>query len=472
MTRLQAIICGTTHSRSLADGRRDQDHQPRRAGQASRAVFADRTREGRERAGVHRGAARLRQGREHRRRGRLRRAVRSGLRERRGGAQGRRRRLSQRGAIHDLSRALSGRAEIQGVPAARVSPVLSERGLPAEHAGDGRPPGGRAVSAGSPDGGGALRRRAMIRYRCAWLAVCSVLLCAAGGAAAQSYPQRPVRLIIPAPAGGPTDVPGRLIADGLSGLLGQRFVVENRVGAGGLLAGEFVARSEPNGYTLLYANTSVLAVNPALQGSNMPYDPATAFAPIGFVSNSPQLLVANPKLPYRSVQELVAWAKSNPGKLNFATAGVGTLPHLTYELFRMETGIQALNVPYAGGAPALTAVIAGQADVLFDLMRTRIRSGKLRALAITGASRDPELPDIPTLAESGYPAVTSTSGTGIVARLNSKLNELIELPETQAKMKSFGLVPRSGPPEEFGAWAAQERQRWTRVVKESGAKAD
>ncbi len=293
---------------------------------------------------------------------------------------------------------------------------------------------------------------------CAALAAASMLVCTAREDAAQSYPQRPVRLVVPAPAGGPTDVPGRLIADGLSGLLGQRFVVENRVGAGGLLAGEFVARSEPNGYTLLYANTSVLAVNPALQGSNMPYDPATAFAPIGFVSNSPQLLVANPKRPYRSVQELVAWAKSNPGKLNFATAGVGTLPHLTYELFRMETGIDALNVPYAGGAPALTAVIAGQADVLFDLVRTRVRSGELRAL------------------------VTSTSGTGIVApagirgeivaRLNSKLNELIELRETQAKMKSFGLVPKSGPPEEFGAWAAQERRRWTRVVKESGAKAD
>jgi len=314
------------------------------------------------------------------------------------------------------------------------------------------------------------------------LAASSMLFWAARDAASQSYPQRPVRLIVPAPAGGPTDVPARLIADGLSGSFSQRFVVENRVGAGGLVAGEFVARSEPNGYTLLYANTSVLAVNPALQGANMPYDPATAFAPIGFVSNSPQLLVANPKVPYRSVQELVAWAKSNPGKLNFATAGVGTLPHLTYELFRMETGISALNVPYAGGAPALTAVIAGQADVLFDLVRTRVKSGEVRALAITGTSRDAELPGIPTLAESGYPAVTSTSGTGIVApagipreivaMLSTKLNELIERPETQGKMKSFGLVPKSGPPEEFGAWAAQERQRWARVVKQSGAKAE
>src|SRR5881396_2381191 len=323
---------------------------------------------------------------------------------------------------------------------------------------------------------GMINRRSLV----AALAAISMLFWPARDAAAQSYPQRPVRLIVPAPAGGPTDVPGRLIADGLSGLFSQRFVVENRVG--GLVAGEFVARSEPNGYTLLYANTSVLAVNPALQGTNMPYDPATAFAPIGFVSDSPQLLVANPRLPYRSVQELVAWAKSNPGKLNFATAGVGTLPHLTYELFRMEAGIQALNVPYAGGAPALTAVIAGQADVLFDLVRTRVKSGEVRALAITGAIRDADLPDIPTLAESGYPAVTSTSGTGIVApagirgeivaRLNSRLNELIERAETQGKMKAFGLVPQSGPPEEFGAWAARERERWTRVVKQSGAKAD
>jgi tripartite-type tricarboxylate transporter receptor subunit TctC len=297
-------------------------------------------------------------------------------------------------------------------------------------------------------GGGALNSRIV------FAAFAALPVLAGLNASAQPYPQKPVRLIVPAPAGGPTDLPGRLIADGLSGLIGQRFVVE----------------------------TSVLAVNPALQGANMPYDPATAFAPIGFVSNSPQLLVANPKLPYRSVQELVAWAKSNPGKLNFATAGVGTLPHLTYELFRMETGIAALNVPYAGGAPALIAVIAGQADVLFDLVRTRVKSGEVRALAITGTSRDVELPDIPTLAESGYPAVTSTSGTGIVAPagipreivalLNSKLNELIERPETRGKMKSFGLVPKSGPPEEFGAWAAQERQRWTRVVKQSGAKAE
>ena len=308
----------------------------------------------------------------------------------------------------------------------------------------------------------------------------ALIALATAQAAGQPYPQKPVRLIVPAPAGGPTDVPGRLIADGLSNLVGQRFVVENRVGAGGLVAGEYVSRAPADGYTLLYANTSVLAVNPALQGSNMPYDPAKAFAPVGFVSNSPQLLVGNPKLPYRTVQELVAWAKANPGRLNFATAGVGTLPHLTYELFKMETGIDALNVPYSGGGPALTAVIAGQADVLFDLVSPRVKNGEVRAIAITGPERNPDLPDVPTLAESGYPAVTSTSGTGIVApagipkeivaALNAWLNELIVRPDTQAKMKSFGLVPKAGTPEEFGAWASQERARWTRVVKVSGAK--
>ena len=233
----------------------------------------------------------------------------------------------------------------------------------------------------------------------------AVLLAATHEAPAQTYPNRPVRLVVPAPAGGPTDVPGRLVAEGLSGLAGQRFVVENRAGAGGLIGAETVFRAEPDGYTLLYANTSVLAVNPALQ-PKAPYDPA-AFIPIGLVSNSPQLLIASPKLPVKSLKELVEYAKANPGKLNFASGGVGTLPHLAYELFRIEAGI-SVHVPYAGGAPATTALIAGQADVLFDLVRTKVRSGEVRALALTGSARDPELPDVPTFVESGYPTITAT----------------------------------------------------------------
>ena len=298
-------------------------------------------------------------------------------------------------------------------------------------------------------------------------------------AAAQSYPAKPVKLIVPAPAGGgPTDVPARLTAEGLSGLVGQRFVVENKPGAGGMIGAEFVARAEPDGYTLLFANTSVVAVIPALQ-PKMPYDPA-AFVPIGFVSNSPQILIASLKFPAKSVRELVDYAKAHPGKVNFASGGVGTLPHLTYELFRLEAGIDAIHVPYAGGAPATTALVAGQADVLFDLVRTRVKSGEVRALAITGEARDPELPDVPTIAEAGYPAVTSTSITGIVAPpgtpkavavlLNAKLNELHQSADFVAKMKSLGLVAKPSTPEEFSAYAARERAKWVRVVKLSGAK--
>jgi tripartite-type tricarboxylate transporter receptor subunit TctC len=317
-----------------------------------------------------------------------------------------------------------------------------------------------------------------------WLVAATAVLSAwmAGDGVAQGYPQRPVRLVVPAPAGGgPTDTPARLVADALGNLIGQRVVVENRPGAGGLVAGEAVARAAADGYTLLFTNSSVLAINPALY-SKMPYDPATAFTVIVWFSNSPQLLVANPKVPYQSVKEMVEWAKANPGKLNFASGGPGTLPHLTYELFRAEAGFSAVHVPYAGGGPATVAVIAGQADVLFDLVRTRVKSGELRALAITGERRDPDLPDVPTMAESGYPAVTSTSWTGIVGPagvpsevvmlINAKVNELVRSPDLAARAKAIGLVPKGGTPEEFAAWAAAERERWARVVRMSGARVD
>ena len=247
-----------------------------------------------------------------------------------------------------------------------------------------------------------------------------------------------------------------------------------------MIGAEYVARADPDGYTLLYANTSVLAVAPALQ-PKMPYD-ASAFIPIGFVSNSPQLLIANPKLPVSTVKELIEYAKANPGKLNFASGGVGSLPHLTFELFRMESGINAVHVPYAGGAPATTALMAGQADVLFDLVRTRVKTGEVRALALTGDLRDPDLPGVPTIAEAGYPGVTSTSFTAIVAPprtprelanlLNGKLNELHKSADFQSKMKGFGLVPKAGTPEELSAYAAREREKWVRVAKASGAKAE
>jgi tripartite-type tricarboxylate transporter receptor subunit TctC len=297
---------------------------------------------------------------------------------------------------------------------------------------------------------------------------------------AQSYPQKPVRIIVPSAAGGPTDIGGRLLADGLSRLTGQRFFVENRVSAGGVVGAETVARSEPNGYTLLYANTGVLALNPATD-EKLPYDPA-AFAYIGFVSNSPQVLVANPRLPVKTVKDLLDYAKANPGKLNFAAGGLGALPHLTYELLKLETGMKATLVNYKGNGPALLAVIAGEVDLLVDVVGPRVRSGEVRALAVTGTLRHPDIPDVPTMAEVGLPALTSSSGTGLVGPggtprevvklLNNALNELLQAPEFQSKMKGLGLMPAGGTPEEFGAWASDQRKKWIRVVKESGLKID
>ncbi|MFM9969456.1 MAG: Bug family tripartite tricarboxylate transporter substrate binding protein [Burkholderiales bacterium] len=296
---------------------------------------------------------------------------------------------------------------------------------------------------------------------------------------AQSYPVKPVRIVMPAVTGGPTDIPGRILAEGLSKLMGQRFIIDNRGGAGGIIGAEVAARSAPDGYTLLYANTSVLAVNPATH-AKLPYDPVTQFVPIGFVSNAPQALVANPKLPIKNVAELLAYAKSNPGKLNFAASGPGSLPHLTFELLKLETGLRAELIVYNGGGPALTAVGAGQADLLFDIVGSRVRSGEVRAIAVTGTARHPEAPEVLTMIEQGAPGVTATTGNGlvgptgipreIVLALNARMNEVLKMPDTQEKMKSLGLMPAGGTPEDFGAWANDQRQKWLRVVKVAGIK--
>src|SRR5258708_15050062 len=236
-----------------------------------------------------------------------------------------------------------------------------------------------------------------------WLLCAAVALLAPLSSGGQAYPNKPIKLIVPAPAGGPTDVPARLAAEGLGNLAGQRFVVENKAGAGGLIGAEFVARAEPDGYTLLYADTSVVAVIPALQ-PKISYDPGALVA-IGFVSNSPQLLIANPRFPVKPVRELVEYARAHPAKVNFASGGVGSLPHLTFALFRLESGIDAIHVPYAGGAPGPAALVAAPADGLFDLVRPRVKSGEVRARAVTGQARDPELPPVPTIREARFPPV-------------------------------------------------------------------
>jgi tripartite-type tricarboxylate transporter receptor subunit TctC len=319
----------------------------------------------------------------------------------------------------------------------------------------------------------------VLRKNAVLAAVVSLSALTAWSAAAQSYPVKPVRVVVPAAAGGPTDIPGRIIADALRNSMGQAFVVENRVGAGGIIGAEQVWRADPNGYTLLYANTSVVSVNPALYGAKLPYD-APKFTYIGFVSESAQVLVANPKLPYKTFQEMIAFAKANPTKINFASGGVGTLPHLSMELLQLETGIKTTLINYSGGGPALVAVVAGQSDLLFDLLSARVRDGSARPLAVTGRTRLAEIPDVPTVAELGLPEMLTSSGTGVVGpagvprdvvtALNTRLNEALASPEVRAKMQGLGLTPRSGPSSDFENWATDQRQKWIRVVKAANVK--
>jgi len=316
------------------------------------------------------------------------------------------------------------------------------------------------------------------------LLLIAMLALGGGAAAGETYPERPIKLLVPGAAGGPTDVMARVVADGLAAVLGQRLVIDNRAGAGGVVAGEVVAHAAPDGYTLLYANSSTQAINPALYAT-MPYDPAAAFAPIALISVAPMILVVNPAFPARSVAELVRRAAERPAGLNFASGGPGTLPHLTFELFRLATGINAVHVPYNGGAFSLAAVIAGEVPVTFEvvsIVRSRAQSGELRALATTWLLRDAVLADVPTMAESGHPDVIASSWTGLVAPvgvppellalLNARLNTLIADPAFRARLEALGVTPRGGTPDEFAAWIADERRRWTRVVQLSGARAN
>jgi tripartite-type tricarboxylate transporter receptor subunit TctC len=308
------------------------------------------------------------------------------------------------------------------------------------------------------------------------------LLAAAGQAHAEPYPDKPIKLLVPGAAGGPTDVMARVVADGLGTRLGQKFVIDNRGGAGGMIAGEVVAHAPADGYSLLYANSSTQAINPALYPS-MPYDPATAFAPIALISVAPMILVVNPSVPAHTVAEFVTLAAARPGGLNVASGGTGTLPHLTYELFRLASGLEGVHVPYTGGVFSLAAVVAGEVPATFEvvsIVRPRARSGALRALATTWTVRDAVLADVPTMAESGYPDVLAVSWTGLVAPagladdrrtvLNRALNQLIADPGFRAKLDALGVTPRGGTPGDFAAWIADERARWTRVVAVSGAK--
>jgi tripartite-type tricarboxylate transporter receptor subunit TctC len=299
-------------------------------------------------------------------------------------------------------------------------------------------------------------------------------------AKAQAYPARPVRLVVGFAAGGPADIVARLIAQWLSERLGQPFVVENRTGAATNIAAEAVARSPPDGYTLLFV-TSANAVNTTLY-EKLSFNLSRDIVPVASLMRAPSVLEVNPSVPAKTVPEFIAYAKANPGKLTMASSGIGTASHLFGELFKFMTGVNMLHVPYRGAAPAVTDVVAGQVQVYFDPIRNSIgyiRAGKVRPLAITSATRSEALPDVPTVSESvpGYEA-SAWFGVGapkatpaeIVEKLNKEINAGLADPKMKARLVDVGRTPLSGSPADFGKLIADETEKWAKVIKSAGIK--
>ncbi len=308
------------------------------------------------------------------------------------------------------------------------------------------------------------------------------LLALTTAVAAQDYPIKPVRVIVPFPPGGVNDTVGRMIATQLSERLGKQFVVDNRSGAAGVVGTELAANAPKDGYTLLIVSL-VNAVNPWLY--KLPYDPVKSFTPIAFLAAAPNVLVVNPDLPVKSVKELVALAKEKPGQLQYASAGVGSFMHLGGELFKLTAGVDILHVPFKGGGPAIIDVVGGHTKVAFATTITtapHIRSGKLRALGVGGTSRSAVLPDVPTVAEAGVPGyevanwigIVAPAGTpaAIVAKVHGEILAIQDSPEVQQQLSSQGGEVMRMSSREFGDFVVKEMDKWERVVKAGGIKAD
>jgi tripartite-type tricarboxylate transporter receptor subunit TctC len=303
---------------------------------------------------------------------------------------------------------------------------------------------------------------------------------AVGAAQAQAYPDRPVKIIVPTPPGGPVDVIARITANYLQTSLGKGFVVDNRAGAGNTIGSKDVAEATPDGYTLLYSAASGLIIAPLLH-PDAGYDPLVSYDPIALVGASSNILVVNPAVPANTVQELVAYAKANPGKINFSSGGVGVLPHLIGEMFKARAGIDIVHVPYKGGGPSINDLLAGQVQMTFEgtsVLLPLIQAGKLRALAVTTSKRIPQLPDVPTMVESGFPDFVSTSWTGLLApahtpqaiidKLNAAINEGLKTPDLQAALTRISYEPLGGTPQEFTATMKAELVKWSPIVKSLG----
>lgn len=320
--------------------------------------------------------------------------------------------------------------------------------------------------------------------RCASLVLGSILLSFASLAAAQAWPSKPIKYIVPFAPGGTTDILARTIGDKLSVVLGQPVVIENKPGAGGGVGAEATAKAAPDGYTIMGGTISTHAINASLY-SNLPYDPVRDFVPITLIARVPNMLVINPAIPAKDVKELIALMKARPGTFTFASSGNGTSQHLSGELFKSMAGVEMQHIPYKGSPPALQDVMGGQVSMTFDNITTAwplTKGGKLRALAVTTAKRSPIAPDVPTLAEAGlvgyeigsWQGVFAPAGTpsAIVRRLNAEIVKIINAPDVQEKLLGLGAEPVANTSEEFATMVKAEVVKWGDVVRKSGAKVD
>jgi tripartite-type tricarboxylate transporter receptor subunit TctC len=314
---------------------------------------------------------------------------------------------------------------------------------------------------------------------------CAVLgLSASQIASAQSWPTKPIKFIVPFTPGGNTDIVARMVGEGLSKTFGQPVLIENKPGAAGLLGATAVAKSPADGYTFLMGTVGTHAINAGMY-SKMPYDTVKDFTPVTLVASVPNILVVPPSLPVNSVKDLIVYLKANPDKANFASSGSGTSIHLSGELFKIRTGVAMTHIAYKGSPPALTDLMGGQVQLMFDNLPTSlpyVKAGKLKALAVTTAKRIPALPNVPTVAESGLPGFETGSWFGlfapagtpkeIIARVDSEVRKMVQSPEMREKLIQQGAEPVGMGSEEFAAHVKSELAKWGEVVKASGAKAD
>ena len=321
----------------------------------------------------------------------------------------------------------------------------------------------------------------MFKKALACVALAAATLC--GTAHAQTYPTKPVTIVVPFSPGGATDIMTRLLAERLNKRLGQPVVVENKPGAGTMIASDYVAKAPADGYTLLVAASS-LGIAPSLY-KKVNYDPIKDFAPVSLVASVVHVLVVHPSIPAKNVGELVTWLKANPTKANYGSVGAGTSTHLESELFNSVAGVKMAHIPYKGSAPALTDLVGGQLQVMFDAYASSgpfIKDGRVRLLAVTTAQRSKSLPDTPTVSESGLPGYEAMPWLGLVApagtpapvvnRLYTELNDILKEPEVQERFRSLGLDIIGSKPDEFSAFLKKDIVKWAQVIKDSGAKVD